>query len=151
MLVIGYTYVQLWQILPTADFPKLYQLTSPPAVHEGSWCWTTSLTPGSVCPFHFSLSGVSVVVSHCGYLFYPDDKWCRPLRGPLDIIFCEVPIQIFCSFFFSWRVQRLIYRTSFIYWFEGVIYVFWISAGYLYCKYLLLLCGMSFYFLNGAF
>lgn len=143
LLVIGYN-CRFSQVMPLCipissiwGFPMLNNLTNP------WWC----------LPVCFSHSGVSADVPHCGSLLYPDDEWCWPLWGHLALPFDEIPIQISRSyFFFFWLVQRLIYRISFIYWFVWVIYIYsepqpdtYIANG------LLLLCGMPFYYRNGAF
>lgn len=89
-------------------------------------------------PFSWMYNRMSLSLN----LHLPDDQWgWTPFPmfiGHLDILFSEVPIQVFCSF--------LNCVVSFSYWLVGVLYIFWIWVLWFYILYFLVLHTSTFHF-----
>lgn len=134
---------------PSEQFLKqVHLLTFLSAVYEDSSCSTSSSTLGLVRLFHFCHSDSHVVVSPCSFNLYFPNYWewisFHVHNKNLHIFFDEVSVQIFCQFLIELFITNntwdfIIYSRykSFI---RHEIY-----------KYLIPLCGLSFYPLTVSF
>lgn len=70
----GYKHVELSYLMPIIFQSDCTKFTYPPAMCDGSDCFTSSPTLAVFCLFHVSYSGGYVMVSQCGFhLHVPDD------------------------------------------------------------------------------
>lgn len=104
----------------------------------------------SVSVLDFKCSNRCVVLSHCCFIsYFSNDRWYskyfHTLFAPFISSLMRCLFNYFVYFLFGWLICSIV--KFYILFLHFITSHYW----YLFCKYVLLVCGLSFHSLNGVF